>query len=129
MTKFTPPTIEEVRAYIVEKNYNLDAKAFWLSYEQKGWKVGKNKMQKWRASVSLWARMGWGKTAKSTQEFTRRNQSADDYHRKAREDYGEFLRAKTTMALEDMSKDPGNVPLWLIKEILKERHNAYKRRN
>ena len=120
----TKPTIEEVRAYVVEKNYNLDAEAFWLSYEQKGWKVGKNPMQKWRASVSLWARMGWGKNSKSNQDFQRRNRTADDYHQKAREDFGDWLRGKKTRALEDISKDPGNVPLWLIKEILKERQAA-----
>jgi len=118
----TPPTIEEVRAYIVEKNYNLDAEAFWYSYEQKNWMVGKNKMQKWRASVSLWARMGWGKNSKSNQDFQRRNRAADDYHQKAREDFGDWLRGKKVRALEDMSKDPGNVPLWLIQEILKEKH-------
>ena len=117
----TKPTIEDVRAYIIEKNYNLDAEAFWLSYEAKGWRVGKNPMQKWRASVSLWARMGWGKTAKSTQEYARRNHAAENYRQNARETYEDWLYGKTSRALDDLLKDPGQVPLWLIEEVIQLR--------
>lgn len=53
-TKFQKPTIEEIKAYIKEKNYNVDANRFFNFYESKGWKVGKNPMVSWKASVATW---------------------------------------------------------------------------
>ena len=117
-----PPTVDEIRAYITETNVNLDAQVFWCHYDQKGWRVGRNPMKRWHSAVGLWAAQGWGKTGRSARDYQKRNQQATNYHQKAREDYGDFLRGKKTRALEDMSKDPGQVPLWLIQEILKEKH-------
>lgn len=55
--RFIPPTVDEVRAYIAEKGFqNVNAEAFVDFYESKGWYVGKNKMQKWKAAVSNWER-------------------------------------------------------------------------
>lgn len=54
MRKFVPPTIEDVAAYIKEKGYHFSAEAFVAFYESKGWMVGKNKMQKWKAACSTW---------------------------------------------------------------------------
>ncbi|MCD8309601.1 MAG: hypothetical protein LUB83_00045, partial [Prevotellaceae bacterium] len=51
---FTPPTVEEIQAYIDEKKYNVDAEQFFLFYDQKNWMVGKNKMSKWHSAVALW---------------------------------------------------------------------------
>lgn len=52
--KFRKPTIEEVRAYIAEKGYDVDAERFWNFYEAKDWFIGKNKMKNWRAAVATW---------------------------------------------------------------------------
>lgn len=52
--RFTPPTIEEVRAYISEKGYHIDADTFINFYESKGWMVGKNKMKSWKACIATW---------------------------------------------------------------------------
>lgn len=54
VTRFTPPTIEEVKAYIVERGYSVNADAFFNHYEAIGWKVGRNVMKDWRASVRSW---------------------------------------------------------------------------
>ena len=55
VARFTPPTLEEVRQYIAENGYNLvDADVFYNHYEAKGWKVGKNTMKDWMASVRSW---------------------------------------------------------------------------
>ena len=119
------PTVSEVKAYVVEKNYNLDAESFWLFYEQKGWCVGRNKMQRWRAAVSLWARNGWGRTAVSNQEFARRNQDGKNYRDKIRLDYEDYLQGKTTQALQDILRDNGqiaHIASWLIREIIENRH-------
>lgn len=55
-TYFKPPTVEEVAAYVKEKGYSIDAEQFVAFYESKGWMIGKNKMQKWRAAVATWQR-------------------------------------------------------------------------
>jgi len=53
-TRFTPPSVQEVQAYLDEKGYSIDAEAFVDFYESKGWKVGKEKMKNWRAAVGTW---------------------------------------------------------------------------
>lgn len=53
--RFTPPTLEEVQAYIREQGYAVDANRFIDFYSSKGWMVGKNKMKDWKAAVRGWA--------------------------------------------------------------------------
>ena len=48
------PSIEEIRKYIEEKNYNVDAEYFYNYYEANGWMVGKNKMKSWKACLVTW---------------------------------------------------------------------------
>lgn len=52
---FTPPTVEEVRAYVNEKGLNVDPDRFVDFYESKGWMVGKNKMKSWEAAARNWS--------------------------------------------------------------------------
>ena len=53
--RFVPPTLEELKKYILEKNYkNVDAQTFINYYESVGWFVGKKKMVNWRAAVASW---------------------------------------------------------------------------
>lgn len=52
--RFTPPTVEEVRAYCVEKGFTFDPEAFVAFYESKGWKVGRNPMKSWKAACTTW---------------------------------------------------------------------------
>lgn len=52
--RFTPPTLSEVRAYINEKGYHIDAEAFVNFYESKGWMIGKNRMKSWKGAVGTW---------------------------------------------------------------------------
>lgn len=53
-SRFTPPSLDEVKAYCLKKGYQLDAQYFIDFYESKGWMVGKNKMTNWKAAVSGW---------------------------------------------------------------------------
>lgn len=48
--RFTPPTFDEVEAYVLERNSPVDPQAFIDFYESKGWMVGKNKMKDWKAA-------------------------------------------------------------------------------
>ncbi len=54
--RFTPPTVEEVRAYCKERQNNVDAEKFVAYYTANGWKVGRNAMKDWRAAVITWER-------------------------------------------------------------------------
>ena len=53
---FSPPTVEEVRAYCTEKGYDIDPDRFVDYYTSNGWKVGKNPMKDWKAAVRSWSR-------------------------------------------------------------------------
>ena len=52
--RFKTPTAEEVRAYILEKGYSVDAESFVDYYTSKGWVVGKSPMKDWKAAVRTW---------------------------------------------------------------------------
>jgi hypothetical protein len=52
--RFTKPTIEQLEAYMEERGMNNVANRFYDHYESNGWKVGKNSMKDWRASVRTW---------------------------------------------------------------------------
>jgi len=54
--RFIPPTPLEVDSYMVERDINdpNEAQSFCDFYESNGWKVGKNKMKCWKASVRNW---------------------------------------------------------------------------
>jgi len=54
VSRFLPPSIEEVEIYIQEKGYDVDAEQFVNFYESKGWFVGSNKMKNWHAAVATW---------------------------------------------------------------------------
>ena len=54
--KFSPPTVEEVEEYCIERNNNVDAQSFVDFYTSKGWMVGKNKMKDWKSAVRTWER-------------------------------------------------------------------------
>ena len=52
--RFTPPTVDDVAAYVSEKGYHVNAESFVSFYQQKGWMVGKNRMKDWKAAVRNW---------------------------------------------------------------------------
>lgn len=49
-----PPTVEEVAEYCKMRNNGIDAEEFWDFYTGKGWKIGKDPMKDWQASVRTW---------------------------------------------------------------------------
>lgn len=51
---FTPPTVDEVYAYITRMGYHIDAERFHAYYESNGWMVGRNKMKDWKAACRTW---------------------------------------------------------------------------
>lgn len=55
-SRFTPPTIEEVKAYCKERGNNVDPERWFDYYSANGWRVGKNPMKDWKAAVRTWER-------------------------------------------------------------------------
>lgn len=51
---FIKPDIADVEAYCAERNNGINAKVFIDHYESNGWRVGKNPMRDWKASVRTW---------------------------------------------------------------------------
>ena len=49
-----PPTLQQIKNFIQEKKYSVDADKFFNFYESKAWFVGKNKMKNWQAAVRTW---------------------------------------------------------------------------
>lgn len=56
---FTPPTLEQVTAYCLERGNHVDAQQWIDHYTANGWKVGRNAMKDWRAAVRTWERNGF----------------------------------------------------------------------
>lgn len=51
-----PTSVDEVREYCKERNNGVDPQRFWDFYTSKGWKVGNQPMQDWKAAVRTWER-------------------------------------------------------------------------
>ena len=62
--RFKPPTVDEVKAYCIERQNNVDAERFMDYYTANGWKVGKNTMKDWKAAVRTWERNGYSAKGK-----------------------------------------------------------------
>lgn len=61
---FATPTVDEVRAYCIERGNGVDPEKFIDFYEMKDWMVGKNKMKNWKAAVRNWERNGASKPSR-----------------------------------------------------------------
>lgn len=59
--RFSPPTLDEIRAYCAERHSNVDPAKFLAYYESNGWMVGRNKMKDWKAAVRSWERSDFDK--------------------------------------------------------------------
>ena len=54
-THFKPPTLEEVKAYCLERNNNIDAEYFIDFQEARGWVLSNGKkMKDWKATIRTW---------------------------------------------------------------------------
>ena len=78
---FTPPTIEEVKAYCKERNNNIDAEQFVDFYQSKGWMVGKDKMKDWKASIRTWEK----RMDKPKQDHFEKGYDLDEFEKMAME--------------------------------------------
>lgn len=52
--RFTPPSVEEVAAYCLERQNGIDPEEFVCFYASKGWRVGQSPMKSWKHAVITW---------------------------------------------------------------------------
>lgn len=64
-SRFSRPSVEDVRAYCDERGNSIDPQAFVDFYESKGWKVGSSAMKSWKAAVRTWEAKQTPKTAQN----------------------------------------------------------------
>jgi len=93
-TTFKKPTLEEVKAYCLERKNNVDPQKWYDFYEAKGWMIGKNKMKDWKAAVRTWEQRD-EKPAQTLKTWTEKKEE-------------EFQRAKR-IAFEQLKKE-GVIP-------------------
>jgi len=68
--RFKKPTMEELEEYFLQKgSTKAEAEKFFNYYESNGWKVGKNKMQKWRNCASGWISRDFGGSKKKMPDY------------------------------------------------------------
>lgn len=58
---FQKPSLDDVKAYCLERKNKVDPSKFMAYYESNGWKVGRNAMKDWRAAVRTWEGNGYDK--------------------------------------------------------------------
>ncbi len=63
---FRRPTVDDVRAYCIERHNSVDPQRFVDFYDSKGWKVGKDSMKDWKACVRTWEQRNLGEPPKNT---------------------------------------------------------------
>lgn len=69
---FIKPTIEQVKEYMQEIEFNGDAEYFFNYYESNGWIVGRAKMKDWKSAVQNWKRRDRTFSNKSEQQIPNR---------------------------------------------------------
>lgn len=52
--RFVKPTVDDIRAYCLERGNGINPEAFFDFYESKGWVVGKSPMKDWKAAIRTW---------------------------------------------------------------------------
>jgi len=73
------PTIEDIKAYCLERGNNIDPNEWYDYYSANGWKVGRNPMKDWKACVRYWEQKH-----KEQKGFPKPYQQEDDYYEQER---------------------------------------------
>ena len=78
--RFTPPTLAEVQAYVLERQSPVDPQGFIDFYEAKGWQVGKTPMKDWKAAcrnAEKWER--WNRNDSRSKVKTTADYGTEDF--------------------------------------------------
>ena len=78
-TRFSPPSLDEVRDEVERAGYAVDPERFIAHYESNGWRVGPNKMKSWKSALVTWHKRQKEEDAKRQSLFPRASQSRPTY--------------------------------------------------
>ena len=78
-TRFSPPSLDEVRDEVERLGYAVDPERFIAHYESNGWRVGPNKMKSWKSALVTWHKRQKEEDAKRQSLFPRASQSRPTY--------------------------------------------------
>ena len=53
-----PPALEEIRSFCQERGNSVDPEYFYNYYQSNGWRVGRNPMRDWKATICAWESNG-----------------------------------------------------------------------
>ena len=67
--RFAQPSVDDVRAYCLERGNNIDPDKFVDYYTGNGWMIGRNKMKDWRAAVRSWERNDFNSGNKQQKKY------------------------------------------------------------
>jgi len=68
---FVPPTLEEVKAYIAEKGYHVDAEFFWKYYGEGKWKrKDGTPVLNWKQTLVTWEKKDSEKSTTNQKKYT-----------------------------------------------------------
>ena len=100
-TRFSPPSLDEVRAEIERAGYEVDPERFIAHYESNGWRVGPNKMKSWKSALVTWHKRQKEDDAKRQFLFPRASQSRSTY---TNAEYHPERSAPPSTPQDDMAK-------------------------
>ena len=100
-TRFSPPSLDEVRAEIERAGYAVDPERFIAHYESNGWRVGPNKMKSWKSALVTWHKRQKEEDAKRQSLFPRASQSRPTY---TNAEYHPERSAPPSTPQDDMAK-------------------------
>ena len=78
-TRFSPPSLDEVRDEVERLGYAVDPERFIAHYESNGWRVGPNKMKSWKSALVTWHKRQKEEDAKRQSLFPRAPQARPTY--------------------------------------------------
>jgi hypothetical protein len=93
--RFIKPSVQEVFDYMVEKEFEFaktQSEVFINFYESKGWKVGKNPMKDWKASIRSWIIHFYDKNKIQTPKKSKLEVLQDSYANTEEVDWNEVYK-------------------------------------
>ena len=100
-TRFSPPSLDEVRDEVERLGYAVDPERFIAHYESNGWRVGPNKMKSWKSALVTWHKRQKEDDAKRQSLFPRASQSRPTY---TNAEYHPERSAPPSTPQDDMAK-------------------------
>lgn len=93
--RFTPPTVEEVAAYCMERGNRIDPQRFVDYYTANGWTTGRTKVVDWKACVRTWEGRDKNVPAAQGKTVAAQQYNQRDYGSRQSEAMANFLAMST----------------------------------